>query len=163
MWPFEKLHPQMNLVSPNSNDGFFWGIHIFGQFQKCWDFCEHNWWYSSMLLEKKHLFFLWSCTRTKKQMLRTNQKSRTLLRWHWELKIWWLGNPSKSIYLVVALDTFKKKQKSHKQSFPKHFPGRKSKICETTTIGIIPKPTDKVFEGMIWGTLLHLLAKHLDV
>ena len=95
-WPFEKRQPQneffklmvpnpLNAGVPQQQRWIFWGILIYSTFKNAEILCEHNWWYSSMSLEKTNVY---KCGFPhKKYMLRTNQKSRTLLRWHWELKI----------------------------------------------------------------------------
>lgn len=151
---------------------FLGGIQIFGSFKKCWDFCEHNWWYISLCCWKRQmcLFFCGVAPARKKQMLRTNQKSRTLLRWHRELKICdnfcqlsLMIGESLKIYILGSCH-LKRKCKSHTNN---HFPNisgvEHPKICETTTIGIIPKPTDKVLEGMIWGPFYTSSLSNLDV
>lgn len=124
MWPFEKLHPHptssSSWRSPTAMMDFSGDTH-FQQFQKGWDFCEHNWWYSSMLLEKTHVFFLWSCTRTKKANAPDQPKIWNFVEmtlgdedlWQYLLSAFsndW-GIPQNLLHLVVALATSEKNAK----------------------------------------------------
>ena len=68
-------------------------------------------------------------------------------------------------FYILGSCHLKRKCKSHTNN---HFPNisgvENPKKCETTTIGIIPKPTDKVFEGMIFsGPFYTSSLSNLDV